>query len=166
MLVSDDPALLEKARGLREYDEGETLDPAAFNRKMTDLQAAMGLAQVARFRSFLERRAAIASVYREALGSLGLEMPSIPTGRSHVFYRFVIRLRGTVPVTDGLLDRFERRGVQCRRPVFRPLHRYLGLEGYPEADDASNRALSVPIYPSMTDEEVDRVIATLREELA
>ena len=166
MLVSDDPAVLEQARRLREYDEGATLVPAAFNHKMTDLQAAMGLAQLARFRSFLERRAAIASAYRAAFGSLDFELPLIPTGRSHIFYRFVVRLRRAVPATDELLDRFEQRGVQCRRPVFRPLHRYLGLEGYPETDDAYERTLSVPIYPSMTDEEVGRVITTVREVLA
>ena len=47
-----------------------------------------------------------------------------------------------------------------------PLHRYLNLKGFPESDEAHRTALSLPIYPSMTDRMVRRVITVLREELA
>ena len=67
---------------------------------------------------------------------------------------------------DALLTRLEHRGVQCRRPVFRALHRYLNLDGYPASEQASETALSVPIYPSMTDDEMTRTARMLCEELA
>ena len=168
MLLSSDPLILEKGRALRDYDEKPTLDAAAFNRKMTDLQAALGVSQLAQFRAFLERRAAIAAQYHDALGQTGLGLPAIPPGRTHIFYRYVVRLPQATRSShslEALLTRLERRGVQCRRPVFRPLHRYLGLTGYPNSEEAFETALSVPIYPSMTDEEVSRSAHTLCEEL-
>jgi dTDP-4-amino-4,6-dideoxygalactose transaminase len=49
--------------------------------------------------------------------------------------------------------------------VFRPLHRALGLGGYPEADRLWERSLSLPCYPSLTDAEVDTVVTALRDAL-
>ena len=168
MVLSRDPALLEKCRALRDYDEAPTLDAAAYNYKMTDMQAALGVSQLARFRSFLDRRATIAAAYQAALARTGLVLPMIPEGRTHIFYRYVVRVHHADRARhslDQILGRLEHRGVQCRRPVFRALHRYLNLEDCPESEEASETALSVPIYPSMTDEDVTRTIRTLCEEL-
>jgi dTDP-4-amino-4,6-dideoxygalactose transaminase len=168
MIVADDPALLEKAKALREYDERVVLQPAAFNYKMTDLQAALGLQQVAQLPLFLERRAALAACYQAALAGTGLQLPEVPKGRTHVYYRFVVRLdpaRHTKHSLEWLLDSLERRGVQCRRPVFRPLHRYLGIEGFPRTEDAMATAFSLPLYPAMTDEEAAQVIHAVRTEM-
>jgi len=168
MLLSNDPLILEKARALRDYDEKPMLEAAAWNRKMTDLQAALGVSQLAQFRAFLERRAAIAAQYHDALGQTGLGLPAVQPGRTHIFYRYIVRLpranRSTRPL-EALLTRLERRGVQCRRPVFRPLHHYLGLTGCSNSEEAFETALSVPIYPSLTDEDVARAARTLCEEL-
>jgi dTDP-4-amino-4,6-dideoxygalactose transaminase len=164
MLLARKRSVLEKGRRLREYDEEPRLDQAAFNRKMTDVQAALGLSQLGRLRSFLGRRASIARAYNEALADLDATLPVVPKGRTHCFYRYVIRLRhGRL---DGVIARLERRAVQCRRPVFRPLHQYLKLKGFPESDEAHRTALSIPIYPSMTDTMVARTVAALRKELA
>lgn len=167
MLLSNDQALLERARALRDYDEAPALDAAAFNRKLTELQAAMGLVQLDQLRGFLDRRAALAARYSAALADSGLGLPVVPEGRTHVFYRYVVRLAeaGLHPV-EGTIARLAARGIQCRRPVFRPLHQYLGLEGYPASEEAFATALSIPIYPSMTDREVERTIQAVREEAA
>lgn len=162
MVLSNDAELLEKGRALREYDAGACLDPHAFNRKMTDLQAALGLAQVGRFRELVRRRAVIAARYRASLDGLGLTLPNVPDGRTHIYYRYVVRTPEAAGSLDGLIARLEERGVQCRRPVFRPIHRYLGEAGFSAGDDAHARALSLPIYPSLTDAEADVVIQALR----
>jgi dTDP-4-amino-4,6-dideoxygalactose transaminase len=167
MLLSRKPAILERGRVLRQYDEEPLLVPGAFNRKMTDLQAALGLSQLRRLRGFLRRRRAIAAMYRAALAGAGVTLPVIPRGRTHGFYRYVVRLQDTQrTVLEKVMARLERRGVQCRRPVFRPLHRYLNLKGFPESTAAHRTALSVPIYPSMTDRMARRVVTVLCEELA
>jgi dTDP-4-amino-4,6-dideoxygalactose transaminase len=165
MLLSNDRRLLDRGRALRDYDEAPTLDRSAFNRKMTDLQAALGLSQLRRYKAFLERRTAIAAAYQAALGQTRLTLPTVPPGRTHIFYRYVVRLPGGT-VLDSLIERLEQRGVCCRRPVFRPLHRYLVLKGYPVSEEAYRTALSIPIYPSLTDEEVARTAHALCEELA
>lgn len=167
MLLSPKAIILERGRVLRKYDEEPLLVPGAFNRKMTDMQAALGLSQLRRLRLFLQRRRTIAAVYRKALACTGVVLPVVPKGRTHCFYRYVIRLQPRRHrALDDVVARLERRGVQCRRPVFRPLHQYLKLAGYPESEAAYRTALSVPIYPSMTDRMVARTVAALCEELA
>ena len=158
--------MLERARALREYDEEPVLDDRAFNYKMTDLQAALGISQLNRFRLFLERRSEIAAAYRTAFSSTRLGLPVVPSGRSHVFYRFVVRLSRDIGSAASVIARLEQRGVQCRCPVFRPLHRYRDLAGCPVTEEAFAQVLSLPIYPSMTDEEVARTIQAVTEELS
>jgi dTDP-4-amino-4,6-dideoxygalactose transaminase len=65
----------------------------------------------------------------------------------------------------SFLSRIEHRGVQCRKPVFRPLHRYLDLHEFPVSDEVDQTAISLPIHPSMTEEDVTRVVHILTEEL-
>jgi len=167
MVLSRDQGLLERARRLREYDETPSLRPGSTNLKMTNLQAAIGLAQLGRLESFLERRKWLAHDYRTALTSAELVQPIVPTGYTHAYYRFVVRLPGMAEHVDGLnkvIARFEAHGIQCRKPVFRSLHRYLGLDGFPSAEEAERTALSIPLFPAMTDEEVAQVHVALRSE--
>jgi len=55
-----------------------------------------------------------------------------------------------------------RRGVECRRPVFKPLHRYLGLSGYETSEEAWRRAVSIPLYPALSGAEIETVVKALR----
>ncbi|MEQ1796110.1 MAG: DegT/DnrJ/EryC1/StrS aminotransferase family protein [Nitrospira sp.] len=167
MVLSSDPVLLERARALREYDGAPSLNSQATNLKMTDLQAAIGLAQLDRLPGFLERRVSLAQGYREALAGTAAVLPAVPAGRSHIYYRFIVRVSTGQVEADQLsecLGRLERHGVQCRKPVFRSLHRYLDLEGFPASEAAEREALSLPLYPGLTDEEVAQVFMTMRNE--
>jgi perosamine synthetase len=160
-LVGGPAALVARVRDSREYDERADLAPR-FNYKLTDIQAALGRSQLARFDDFLARRRAIAERYRTRLSGLPCRLPP-DAGPAHVYHRFVVEVdRPLGPVIAAL----ERRGVSARRPVFRPIHRALGLAGYPEAERLWERALSLPCYPALTDVEVDRVAAALGEVLA
>lgn len=168
MVLADDEEILERARAWREYDQRPTLVRGSFNYKMTDLQAAMGLRQLERVPTFLARRASIAASYQKTLAGLDVVHPTAPDGWTHIYYRYVLRVpssRGRDGGLTTLLGRLEGRGVQCRRPVFRPLHRDLKLAGFPQSDDAHERALSIPIYPSLSDEDLARVAQALVEEL-
>lgn len=167
MVLSRDETLLEKARRLREYDETPSLYPSATNFKLTDLQAAIGLAQLGRLSVFLERRNSLAQEYYERLKAADLIAPHVPTGRTHIYYRFIVRLPNLAESADGLntvIARFETRGIQCRRPVFRSLHRYLELEGFPFSEEAERTALSIPLFPALTDEETAQILVALQEE--
>jgi dTDP-4-amino-4,6-dideoxygalactose transaminase len=127
----------------------------------------MGMSQLRRLDGFLKRRAAIAAYYQETLHGLGLVLPAAPGGRTHAFYRFVVRVpHAKADMLEALMDRLAKRGIRCRRPVFRPIHHYLKADGFPVSDDAYASALSIPIYPSLTDQEMKQTANTLHEVLS
>ena len=167
MLLSRDETLLEKARRLREYDETPSLYPSSTNLKLTELQAAIGLAQLGRLPTFLERRNALALDYYSRLNHIDLIPPHVPDGRTHCYYRFVVRLPNLAESVEGLnaiIARFEGRGIHCRKPVFRALHHYLELDGFPSTEEAERTALSLPLFPALTDEETAHILVALQEE--
>ena len=169
MVLSNERPLLERVKSLREYDGVSTLDPSSFNLKLTDLQAALGLSQLGRFSAFHERRRFLADAYRDALSSKAAVCPSAPPGRTHGYYRFVIRLPHLLNDPEGLTSliiRLEQQGVHCRKPVFRPLHRYLNQSGFPHSDEADRTALSIPLYPDLTDDEVGQIQRSLTRVLS
>jgi len=157
MVLGRQDSLLTRIRALRQYDEHD--DPEqAFNYKMTDVQAALGLCQAARLKTFLGRRCAIAARYAEAVREAGGTPPVVPSGGTHGYFRFVVQLsRSVAPV----LKQADALGIACRRPVYKPIHRYLGLSGFPESDAAWERTFSIPIYPALSDDEVGRVVTAI-----
>jgi len=164
MVVGQDPEQEARIRDLRDYDqpEGRTL---RFNYKMTEMQAAMGLVQLGRLPSFIERRRQIAECYYNDLKVLDLNLPVDIPGGNHVFYRYVTR---TSQPIDHLIVRLEQEGVACRRPVSQPLHRLLGETetSFAGTEAVFDQALSVPIYPSLTDGEYKTVVKVLHHILS
>ena len=156
MLLSHDAAILEKIRDLRDYDKRDSF-AVRFNYKMTDIQAALGRSQLGKLEKFLNHREKLARVYSENLASLPCTLPSSYQGR--IYYRYVISVQQNV---SNLIQRLARENVQAARPVYRPLHRYLNLEGYSGTEVAWNSHLSLPIYPSLAPEEVQRICQALR----
>jgi dTDP-4-amino-4,6-dideoxygalactose transaminase len=154
--------LVARARDARDYDERTELTPR-FNYKMTDMQAALGRSQLARLDAFIARRRAIAARYRAGLSRAPRCRVPADAGERHVYHRFVVAVDRPL---EPVLAHLERRGVAARRPVFRPIHRALGLSGFPDADQLWSQCLSLPCYPLLTDAEVDRVVTALAEALA
>jgi perosamine synthetase len=152
--------LVARVRDARDYDERDDLVPRS-NAKLTDIQAALGRSQLRRLDAFIARRRAIAAEYRRRLAGARCRPPA-EAGAAHVYHRFVVQIEGAVP---SVLTAMHDRGVTARRPVFRPLHRALGLTGYPEAERLWNACVSVPCYPALTDEEVETVAGALVETL-
>src|SRR3990170_3383739 len=104
------------------------------------------------------RRPPLAEAYRRGLARAACQLPPDAAGGRHVYHRFVI---GVQPPLDSLIKGLEARGVQCRRPVFRPLHRALGREGFPQADALWESSLSIPCFPALTDADARRVSEAL-----
>jgi dTDP-4-amino-4,6-dideoxygalactose transaminase len=149
-------ALVARVREARDYDERETLAPRT-NAKLTDMQAALARSQLARLDAFVARRRAVAARYRARLGGADCRVPD-DAGRRHVYHRFVVGLERD---PDGVQAALAARGVVARRPVFRPAHRALGLDGFPEADRLWSTMLSIPCYPALGDAEVEQVAGAL-----
>jgi dTDP-4-amino-4,6-dideoxygalactose transaminase len=155
MIASRSKEIIDAVRDLREYDKTGGYK-IRFNYKMTDIQAAIGLSQLDRLENFIRHRRRIAQTYHSALASLGVRLPFRAPG--HIYFRYVIGLG-----TDAIpwIRELRARGIRSERPVQRPIHRYLLQEGYPLTDQVWSQSLSIPIYPSLTDKETDRVIQSL-----
>ncbi|MFA6411692.1 MAG: DegT/DnrJ/EryC1/StrS family aminotransferase [Syntrophales bacterium] len=156
MVVSRDGNLIDRIRDMRDYDEKDSL-ATRFNYKMTDLQAALGMSQLKKLPVFIARRQDISRHYDRVVREAGLPPPVKKTDRDHSYFRYVFLLDST----DRFLEDMGRAGVVCRRPVFRPLHDYLGLTGFEGTNRIWRNAVSVPIYPGLTDEEVETVCSNM-----
>lgn len=156
MVLGDRADLLTDIRDLRSYDARSRHRPR-FNYKMTELQAALGRVQLHRLTNFIRCRSRLASRYLRALAGGPWKLPV--KRADHVYYRFVLQLpRGT----RRFLSRLSAAGVEARRPVLKPLHRFLGLEGFPGSDAAHQKAVSIPLYPALAGDEADYVIESVR----
>lgn len=141
-----------------------------FNYRMTDIAAALGNSQLGRLRSFLERRRVLAARYDSALKGLPLQLPFIQPENQSAWHLYVVRLMpDTAPEAHrAVFDELRRRGVGVNlhyMPVhLQPYYRDLGFsEGQcPEAEAHGRTAITLPLYPDLTECEQDEVIAALK----
>ncbi len=161
MVLSGSELLLRRVRELRDYDGRRRLR-TRFNYKLTDFQAALGLSQVHKLPALLDRRRQLAARYAERVQALGLRPPTVRPGSASIYYRYVVE----VPDAARAREALQAQGVETSPPVFWPLHRYLGLPGFPRTERAYRTALSLPLYPSLREEEVDRILLALEATLA
>ena len=169
MVATDDEGLAERMRDLRYYG-GKTTRAVRYNYKMQNLQAAIGLVQLGKLEVFLARRRAVAAIYdRLFSGARGVELMPASAGDEPACYRYLIRVRRD---WAQLEQAARARGVQLGHGVLMPLHRYLGLDpaGYPNAERLCAGVFSVPIYPSLSDDDAAdvaaRVLAAIDETAA
>jgi dTDP-4-amino-4,6-dideoxygalactose transaminase len=159
MLLSNNSGLLASAEDLRDYDKKESFTPR-FNYKMTDLQGALGRSQLQKLESFLDQREALAGVYNKQLATLPCILPLSQTGR--IYYRYVVSVQGNI---TELIQTLLNKGIEVARPVYRPLHRYFNLEDYPGTETAWNSHVSLPIHPSLTSQDAQRVCQAFQSAL-
>jgi perosamine synthetase len=165
MAVSHKPELVEKMRDFREYDCRKEYKPR-FNFQMTDIQAALGISQLKKIPSFIKRRREIAKRYVEALekDNRNLIFQEVGKGKERVYYRFVIRLKNGVKKIQKL---FEENDVQTIIPIetYELLHRYLKLNvnTFKNSGELAKTTLSIPIYPSLKEEEVLRIAQVMKK---
>ncbi len=152
MVVCNAKDIAERIRDLKTYDQKDDYK-IRFNYKMSDIQAALGLSQLQRLNSVLGRRKTIAEQYTRSFKALDLNLP--PDDSGHIFFRYVLGLNtNSLPWIQALA----REGIGCDRPVYLPLHRQMQRKDCPVSEKAWKNSLSIPIYPSLTDEAVTRVI--------
>ncbi len=159
MVVSDSEDIIARVKELREYDQKKEYE-LRFNYKMTDIQAALGLSQLSLLEDLLDRRERIALRYFNEFQGFPFSLPIRKEGREHIYYRFVIK---TSEDASPFLEKLQQRKVMGRRPVFIPLHVCLGLEGFSRTMEAWKRTVSIPLFPSLTENEVEKIIAVVRE---
>jgi len=189
MLVTRDPAIAARAKVMRlhginrdAFDRFTAKVPSwyyeivapGFKYNLTDIAAALGLHQLQRAQAFQRRRQLLAERYDAALADLPIVLPPRPAaGETHAWHLYVIRLTDDAPIgRDALIEALYAAGIGCSVHYI-PLHlhpywreRYdLKAEDFPKSQLAYERMLSIPLYSRMTEGDVDRVAAALRQAL-
>ncbi len=182
LATTNDPALAARMKRLRSH--GITRDPAlmthapdgpwyyqqielGLNYRMTEMQAALGLSQMDRLAQFVARRHALAERYDAALDGLPLRTPWRHPGSYSAFHLYVICLEAPArhrPIFEAL--RAAGIGVNLHYiPVhLQPYYRQMGFAvgDFPASEDYYSRAISIPLFATMTEAQQDKVIAALR----
>jgi dTDP-4-amino-4,6-dideoxygalactose transaminase len=189
MVVTRDPALAKRARTMRLHGISRdafdrfTARKAAwryeivapgFKYNLTDIAAAIGIHQLRRAREFQQRRQAIAQQFDAAFASLPLVLPpKAPPGDEHAWHLYVVRLGDAARVTrDQFIERMFDQGVGVSvhyiplhlQPYWREAYR-LEPEQFPVSQHVYDRAISLPIYPRMSDGDVETVVRAVRASL-
>lgn len=188
MLVPADPAMAKLVRS--ERNQGRSPEMAfvdharlGFNYRLSDIAAAVGVGQLERLDELLAARERVAAAYGERLRELGtpagegdpdgLVLPCDDRGEERRSW-FVYAVRLPIAADrDAVIADLANRGIEAKAympsihlmPHYR--ERFGFREGeFPVAEDASTRLLSLPFYPAMTDEQVERVFEALDETLS
>ena len=165
MVVSNSDELLERMRDLRDYDFKSNYK-VRYNYKMTDMQAALGISQLSKLPTFIDKRKLIARYYSEEFSRLEVILPTAKKYKEHIFYRYVIK---TIKDADikRCFDDFKKKNVICDSPVYKPLHVYLGLskKDFINTEEITNSAISIPIYPSLTSNELNYISGIVKDVL-
>jgi dTDP-4-amino-4,6-dideoxygalactose transaminase len=150
-----------------------TVDVAGLKANMTDVQAAVGRAQLRHLDEWQSRRTEIAGRYDRGLAGIsGLATPARPSVGRHAWHLYVMRFLPTSGIDrDGFIAALAERGVDCS-VHFIPIHHqpyFLEMLGrhvvaeFPSADGIFPRIVSLPLHPALSDEEVDRVCESVAE---
>ncbi len=151
MLVARDRGLADAARDYRQFDGRHDRKPR-FNFQMTDLQAAIGRVQLRKLPGFVTRRGDIFARYRAA----GFDLLDEKSDGVPVRYRSIVRTQSPRAIIDNLA----RYDIKAIVPV--EDWELLGpAEQYPNAAALTRTAVSLPTYPSLSDEELSRIIDVL-----
>lgn len=158
-VYSKNKELINKIYDLVEYDCRPEYK-LRFNYHLTDFQAALGLSQLKRLDGFISKRKAIAREY-DLIVETKKDAYSIrvPDHKENIYYRYVIMSKQD---PEKIIDKFTQAGVSTINPLKKSelLHNYLHIKDvsqYYEAERVSGMTVSVPVYPSLTEEEVSKI---------
>jgi perosamine synthetase len=178
MVLTDDAVAAERISELRNHGirvSGGRAEfvTAGFNYRMTEIAALLGLEQMKHIGRMIERRREIASAYTSLLEDVGgVATPGECRGWVHGYQAYVIMLDDRLD-RDLVIELLRKRGVESTIGTY-ALHvqpYYRGLLGhgpgdFPESLRAMNQALALPLYPSMTEEDIVKVAGALAESVA
>lgn len=167
MITTDSGTLAETCRALRQHGMRRPYyhDELGYNFRMTDVHAAIGLAQLGKLEAFNRARIANAAFLSSHLR--GVIPPVVPEGRRHVFHQYTVR----VPEgrRDAALAALREQGIGAQVYYPLPIHRqalYLDL-GYdvslPESERASGEVLSLPVHPGLSLSDLEAIVTRANE---
>ena len=173
MVTFHDDKTAARARRLRDHGMNPAKrywhDEVGYNYRLTNLQAAIGCAQLEQIDRFLDRKIAIARAYRRRLSRIeGIEMPAEieDFANSYWVFSFVAELDRFGLDRDELMARLAKAGIESR-PLFYPLHEmppyktFAGNRHFPNATRLSRYGLSLPSAATLTEAEIDHICGVI-----
>jgi perosamine synthetase len=163
MITTDDDQIADACRMLRHHGMRRRYyhDELGFNFRMTDVHAAIGLAQIRKLDRFNEARMANARFLSKHLR--GVITPTIPEGCKHVFHQYTIRVPDGR--RDAMMEHLRERGIGTAIYYPVPVHKqtyYVQTLGYdlhfPEAEKAAAEVLSLPVHPGLDRDDLERIV--------
>jgi perosamine synthetase len=163
-------SLSDVARHNSKQVVNEVYNEVGFNYRMTDMQAALGIAQLNRLSTLLERRRFLAQRYTDALHNLPwLQTPFVPNNCRHNFQSYMVRLTGTAAAKrDAIMQWLLERNISTRRAVM-AIHREIPYQGacwedrLPRTSLVADTGMILPLFHQMTEVEHDYIIDALHE---
>lgn len=173
VVTTNDDDLAERLRRFRSHgivrrpDLGGwyyEISEVGYNYRLTDVQAALGLSQMPKLDRFIARRNEIAARYRELLTDLPIVLPpAAPAGQVHGYHLFAIQVAERRRVYDALRELGVATQVHYVPVHHHPVSTDIGLEqgDLPVCDRVYDGLLSLPVFPDLTDDDVDHVVTSL-----
>jgi dTDP-4-amino-4,6-dideoxygalactose transaminase len=168
MVVTDDEDLANKVRMLRTHGWQQKYFPEilGYNSRLDTLQAAILRVKLGHVDRWNDRRRELAEAYNKSLSRLpDLTLPYQAPGVKHVYHLYVVRSQ----IRDELQKHLKQKGIASSVYYPQPLHlsdpcKGLGYQvgDFPHAESASRETLAIPLYPEMTLDQVNRVVAVIR----
>ncbi len=163
-VTTDDEQLDERVRSLRHHGWSpssayDDMPAGAFNYRLSDVLAALGIPQMRRLDELLAARERIAAGYAERLPHLDVVVPEADAGDSHGWQAYVVQLDRR----DAVMAALREQGIGCQIGTY-ALHRlgaYRDQGPFPGADAAFERALALPMHGRLTEADLDRVAEAL-----
>ena len=169
IITTDDEDLAEQARIFRAHGASVRYHHNAigYNFRMTDISAAIGLAQLDKIDEFNDKRIANAAYLNEGLKDVdGVITPYCAYDSKHVYHQYTIRVEkgDRDDWVDIINDCGVGTGIHYPIPLYnQPIYRALGFEGdCPNAELAADNVISLPVHPSLTKEDLDLVIEDVK----
>jgi dTDP-4-amino-4,6-dideoxygalactose transaminase len=161
IVTTDDEQLADRLRLLRSHGQRERYhhDVLGYNLRMTDIHAAIGLAQLPKLAEFTEQRRRNAAYLSAHLR--GVVTPAVRPNCRHVFHQYTIRVRKD---RDGMASRLREAGIGTAVHYPVPIHRQrvyreLGYDpSLPEAEQASAEVLSLPVHPGLSGQDLALIV--------
>jgi perosamine synthetase len=171
MITTDDGALAARLRLLRNHGDAGKYNHVilGYNYRMMNIQAAIGLVQLARLEEFTCKRIGNAELLNRNIRIKGLTKPYKAANVRHVYHQYVVKVEDDFPASrEKLMSFLQEKGigsaVHYPRPIYeQPLYREMQRDWprCPVAEDVSKRVLSLPVHPSLGQEDLEYIANTL-----
>jgi perosamine synthetase len=169
--VTNNKKLVQKMRILRDHGEDPNkkywYNMVGFNYRMTNLQAAIGVAQLEKLDEFIKKKRKIAKLYNELLKNVkGISLPPEEPWAKNIYWMYSVLIGDDYSLTrDELIEEFGQKNIETR-PFFKPIHTmppYKSRENQQVAEELSKKGINLPSFVELEKAEIERIAQIIRQ---